>query len=150
MLEELGVPSVVFVPTAHVGGTNEFDGGNEPDEPICDWNDLRRVASSGMSVQSHGVHHLPMSSLDANAQSEELQISRGTLEANLETAVDLFAFPYGDEGLDPQAMGESLRNAGYRAAFLYGGGPAHLDRDDHLRLPRLAMGPDTNLAELLG
>ena len=149
VLEELGVPSVVFVPTAYIGGSNEFDVGEEPEEPICGWDDLRHVAGSGMSVQSHGVHHLPMSEFEPKVQSEELLASRLALETGLGTAVDLFAFPYGDAGVDPAVMSESLRGAGYRAAFSYGGGPADLHRDDHYRLPRIAMGPDTNLSELL-
>jgi peptidoglycan/xylan/chitin deacetylase (PgdA/CDA1 family) len=149
ILDELGIPSVVFVPTAHIGGTNAFDIDEEPEEEICDWDDLRFLARHDMSVQSHGVRHVPMSTIDPDAQAEELRASRQQLESGLETTVDLFAFPYGDEGPDPLFMRASLRASGYRAAFAYGGGPADLRRDDHFALPRLAMGPDTDLAALL-
>src|SRR5437588_6546801 len=30
-----GFPSVIFVPTRLIGGTNRFDGDVEPEEPIC-------------------------------------------------------------------------------------------------------------------
>jgi peptidoglycan/xylan/chitin deacetylase (PgdA/CDA1 family) len=149
VLREAGAPSVVFVPTAYVGGTNAFDAGEEPDEPICSWNDLATLASSGVSIQSHGVHHTAMSELDTGAQRVELEDSRRTLEARIDASVDLFAFPYGDAGTDAHAMAGAVRAAGYRAACGYGGGPADLEADDRFCLPRLAMGPDTQLTELL-
>ncbi len=149
VLEELGFPSVVFVPTAYVGGTNAFDADNEPEEPICTWDDLEELAARGMSVQSHGVRHAAMSDLDEPARRAELERSRRVLEQRLHEPVDLFAFPYGDAGDDPIAMGNAVRDSGYRAACGYGGGPADLGRDDRYCLPRLAMGPDTDLAALL-
>lgn len=46
---------------------------------------------------------------------------------------------------------KSLQGTGYRAAFLYKGGPVSLPAADPYRLTRLAMGPDTDLrAELEG
>jgi peptidoglycan/xylan/chitin deacetylase (PgdA/CDA1 family) len=149
VLDEAGAASVVFVPTDYIGGTNTFDEGEEPDESICAWEDLATLAQHGVSIQSHGVHHAAMSDLDPDAQRFELEQSRRTLEATAGAPVDLFAFPYGDAGTDAHAMAGNVRAAGYRAAFGYGGGPADLDRDDRYCLPRLAMGPDTDLAELL-
>ena len=149
ILQELDAPSVVFVPTAFVGGTNAFDAGEEPDEPICSWDDLTTLAANGVAIQSHGVNHAAMSDLDAGARRAELEQSRSTLEGRLRASVDLFAFPYGDGGTDPRAMAEAVRAAGYRAAFGYGGGPTDLAADDRYCLPRLAMGPDTDLVDLL-
>jgi len=149
ILDELGFPSVVFVPTAYLGQMNDFDSGEEPGEPICDWDDLRVLAQHGVSVQSHGVNHVPMSELARSAQAAELAASRAAIEDGIGSPVTTFAFPYGDEGRAPAEMGAQLRAAGYRAAFLYGGGPADLRSHDRYRLPRLAMGADTNLLELL-
>jgi peptidoglycan/xylan/chitin deacetylase (PgdA/CDA1 family) len=150
VLDAASAASVVFVPTEYVGGTNTFDAGEEPDEPICTWEDLATLARHGVSIQSHGVRHAAMSDLDRDAQRSELEQSRHTLEERAATTVDLFAFPYGDAGTDAAAMAHAVRAAGYRAAFGYGGGPADLETDDRYCLPRLAMGPDTDLAELLG
>lgn len=150
VLEDLGVPAVVFVPTHYIGGTNAFDLDNEPEEQICDWDDLRHLHDRRVSVQSHGVRHAAMSELNPDAQREELQASRRALESGLGTTVDLFAFPYGDDGDDPRAMAAAVRAAGYRAAFGYGGGATDLRRGDRFRWPRAAMGPDTDLAAVLG
>lgn len=149
VLNAAGASAVVFVPTAYVGGTNAFDAGEEPDEPICSWEDLASLASGGVSIQSHGVHHAAMSDLDSESQRAELEESRRTLEEKMRTTVELFAFPYGDAGPDARAMARAVQGAGYRAACGYGGGPADLEVDDRFCLPRLAMGPDTDLAELL-
>jgi peptidoglycan/xylan/chitin deacetylase (PgdA/CDA1 family) len=150
VLREAGAPAVVFVPTAYVGGTNVFDAGEEPGEPICSWDDLASLAANGVSIQSHGVNHAPMSDLDPESQRAELAQSREALQEMMRAPVDLFAFPYGDAGSDAPAMARAVQGAGYRAACGYGGGPAELETDDRFCLPRLAMGPDTDLAELLG
>jgi peptidoglycan/xylan/chitin deacetylase (PgdA/CDA1 family) len=150
VLERTGFPSVVFVPTAFIGRTNLFDEGDEPTEPICTWHDLRTLATRGVSIQSHGVGHRAMSQICPDEQAIELSRSRQHLERGLGAPVELFAFPYGDGGDEPTAMSDRVEQAGYKAAFLYGGGPVELVGADRYRLPRLAMGPDTDLEQLLG
>jgi hypothetical protein len=71
--------------------------------------------------------------------------SKAEIESRLANGVEVFAFPYGDNGPDPQETAVALKRAGYRAACLYGGGPNPLPVTDSYRLTRLAMGPDTDL-----
>jgi peptidoglycan/xylan/chitin deacetylase (PgdA/CDA1 family) len=149
LLKKFGYPGVMFVPTAFIGGRNRFDE-SEPVEPICDWDDLRELERCGVAVQSHGVGHRGFSDLGEREWREELVRSKVVLEKGLLRSVDLFAFPYGDAGSDPARMAQVLRQAGYRAAYLYGGGPNLVPVADPFRLTRLAMGPDTNLAGELG
>jgi peptidoglycan/xylan/chitin deacetylase (PgdA/CDA1 family) len=138
----------MFVPTAFIGASNRFDEA-EPEEPICDWDDLRELESCGVSIQSHGVGHRGLSALRPDELREELVRSRAVLEGRLARPVEVFAYPYGDGGADPGVVGESLWQAGYRAALLYGGGPNRWPAADPYRLTRLAMGPDTDLGEAL-
>jgi len=145
LLAEFGYPSILFVPTAFVGGLNEFDAGDEPDEPICDWDDLRALAASGVAIQSHGVSHRRFSELDPNELEREIRESKSSLESQIGGTVELFSFPYGDHGLTPSATSEKLRRAGYRAACLYGGGVQLLPAEQPYGLVRIAMGPDTDL-----
>ena len=63
--------------------------------------------------------------------------------------MDALTYPYGDAGRDPEASARLLRRLDYRAAFLYGGGRFAAEAADRYRLPRLAVGPDTDLAEEL-
>jgi peptidoglycan/xylan/chitin deacetylase (PgdA/CDA1 family) len=144
-LRRFGFPAVSFVSTGYVGGCSTFDGGVEPEEPLCDWEDLRELQRQGVSIQSHGVLHRGFSALGPAEREEELVRSKAEIESRLANGVDVFAFPYGDNGPDPQATAEALKRAGYRAACLYGGGPNPLPVADSYRLTRLAMGPDTDL-----
>jgi peptidoglycan/xylan/chitin deacetylase (PgdA/CDA1 family) len=141
---------VVFAATNFIGGTNRFDQDVEPEEPICDWDDLLVMQRSGVSVQSHGVTHRRLSELGLDELRHELQDSKALLEARTGRPVTLFSFPYGDSGLNPEVTATELSKAGYRAAFLYGGGVERLAAASCYRLSRLAIGADTDLAGILG
>lgn len=149
VLQRFGFPAVLFVPTNYVGGRNTFDGGAEPDEDICDWSGLMELQRERVSIQAHGVSHRPFSDLSLEVQRAELVGSKAALEDRLEEPVETFAFPYGDDGRHPEQLRAELERAGYRAACLYRGGPINMPVGDHYRLPRLAMGPDTNLEAAL-
>jgi peptidoglycan/xylan/chitin deacetylase (PgdA/CDA1 family) len=148
-LLEFRYPAVLFVPTDFIGGRNWFDAGEEPLEAICDWDDLRDLERYGVSVQSHGASHRHFSKLDLIQQKDELVRSKAVLEAVLRKSVTIFSYPYGDGGVDPGVQQTMLKQAGYASACLYKGGPIRLSNADPFRLPRIAMGPDTDLpAEL--
>jgi peptidoglycan/xylan/chitin deacetylase (PgdA/CDA1 family) len=150
-LRRFGYPAVLFVPTDFIGERNWFDADTgEPEEAICDWDDLRELERYGISVQSHGASHRRFSQLDAEEQETDLSRSKACLEAGLGKPVELLAYPYGDCGADPGRVAGALARAGYRAACLYGGGPNPLPIADPFRLTRLAMGPDTDLRVELG
>jgi peptidoglycan/xylan/chitin deacetylase (PgdA/CDA1 family) len=149
-LRWFGYPAVQFVPTNFIGGRNWFDGGGEPEEPICDWDELRELERSGVSVQAHSASHRHFSELRPAELEQELRQSKVALEDGLGRPVEVFAFPYGDDGVDPQATGRALRRLGYRAACLYKGGPNRVPIANPYRLTRLAMGPDTDLRAELG
>jgi peptidoglycan/xylan/chitin deacetylase (PgdA/CDA1 family) len=140
-------PAVAFVPTDFIGRASTFDP-DEPLEPLIGWDDLRALEHAGVSVQSHGATHRAWSSLGGEAQEAELGRSRAALETALGTRVDLLAFPYGDAGSDRGAVRARVTAAGYRAAFLYGGGAVALPADPYA-VPRIAVGPDTDLRAAL-
>jgi peptidoglycan/xylan/chitin deacetylase (PgdA/CDA1 family) len=161
LLLQFGYPAVLFVPTDFVGGRNTFDAA-EPEEALCDWDDLVNLEREGVSIQSHGVSHRPLSDLSPAEQDEELRRSKATLEAGLGTRVEVFSYPYGDDGVSSYPYGDdgassqvlrrvrrTLKGAGYRAACLYGGGPTRLPAADPYGLTRIAVGPDTDLQEEL-
>jgi peptidoglycan/xylan/chitin deacetylase (PgdA/CDA1 family) len=150
-LLEFGYPSVMFVPTDFIGAHNSFDADDEPEEPICGWDDLRELERQGVSVQSHGVSHRALSTLDRPGQEDEVARSKTILEEGLGKPVEIFAYPYGDGGMGRawrarrRELREALVRAGYRAACLYGGGPQQFPIIDPYRVSRLAIGPDTDL-----
>jgi peptidoglycan/xylan/chitin deacetylase (PgdA/CDA1 family) len=150
LLRRFKYPSVLFVSTDYIGGYNTFDDGIEPREPICDWNDLQELARAGVSIQSHGASHRKLSELTLIEIEQELLRSKASLEENVGSSVETMAFPYGDHGGHWHHIEPVLEKAGYQAACLYGGGLVTFPGAERYRLPRLAMGPDTDLAGELG
>jgi peptidoglycan/xylan/chitin deacetylase (PgdA/CDA1 family) len=144
-LRRFGDPAVLFVPTDYIGGVNAFDADVEPEEPICDWEDLYQLARAGISIQSHGTAHRAFSEISLAEQEEELYRSKVTLETKLGQAVEVFSFPYGDAGANPEVVRGALQRTGYRAACLYRDGLNRLPGTDPYGLARFAMGPDTDL-----
>jgi len=151
VLNAFGFPAVVFVPTDYVGGRNTFDRGIEPEEPMCTWDELRNLHASGVSVQAHGVSHTSLSSLEEPAMVHELVESKSRLQSELGVSVEAFAYPYGDD-VHPSLTDDLMQKLGYAVAFRYGGGLFSKGKAAFVspfRIPRLAMGPDTDLAALL-
>lgn len=146
LLRRLDWPAVLFVPSDHIGRTSAFDP-NEPVEPLCDADDLRALAAAGVAVQSHGASHRPFSTLDDDALVAELSRSKQALEATVGQSVGALAYPYGDAAAG--ACRTHLARSGYRAAFGYGGGLVHPPVGDRFAVPRLAIGPDTDLRAAL-
>lgn len=144
VLRQLDLPAVLFVPTQFVGGTNEFDAGIEPEEPICTWEQLHQLDQASVSIQSHGVGHRWMSGLDSAAQVTEIAHSKEVLEVHMGHEVHFFSFPYGDEGRDPDATRALLQRAGYRGAVSFGGGAMDAPSIGRWRMQRLPVGPDTD------
>lgn len=148
-LQEFGAPGAVFVPTDFIGGFNDFDRDVEPQEPMCTWEDLQTLSAAGVSVEAHSVSHRTLSGLEEDELNYELSHSRQLIEQRLQRRVRTFAYPYGDSG-HSGLTADRIARAGYALAFEYGGGcltpGMHLDR---YRLPRLAMGPDCDLLQML-
>jgi peptidoglycan/xylan/chitin deacetylase (PgdA/CDA1 family) len=149
LLQRFGYPAVVFVPTGFVGAFNSFDAGIEPREPICSFDDLKTLQDAGISVQSHGIHHRRFSELSTAEREVELSASKKSLEHYLGLPVETFAFPYGDNGGDPELIAQLAGSAGYRAAFLYPGAVIEDRITEPYGVPRLAIGADSSLAILL-
>jgi peptidoglycan/xylan/chitin deacetylase (PgdA/CDA1 family) len=149
VLQRLACPALLFVPTDFIGRTNEFDSDIEPAEPMCSWAELGELGRSGVAVQSHGKTHRAFSDISPAERRREVADSKAALEARLEGAVDVFAYPYGDDAGGADDVRAALAESGYRAAFGYGGAPFELVGADRYRLARIAMGPDTDLQEEL-
>jgi hypothetical protein len=91
---------------------------------------------------------LGANTVDVAEQEIELRHSKMVLEAGLGKPVKIISYPYGDDGEAPEELDHILQ-LGYRAGCLYGGELFSLPVTEPFRLTRLAMGPDTDLAEAL-
>ena len=108
------------------------------------WEQLREVQATGLvDIQSHTYWHPNFRTerrrrTDPDYQGfvrDQLVRSKQVLEARVGGTVDMLAWPFGivDAGLEAAA-----REAGYRFAFAYEGGPAK-SGDDPMALPRIPV-----------
>jgi peptidoglycan/xylan/chitin deacetylase (PgdA/CDA1 family) len=149
LLHRFGYPAVAFAPTDFVGATNAYDLAYAPQEPLCDWAELRELEAAGVSIQSHSATHRGLSWLSAIEREEELRRSKEAIEKRLSKLVDIFALPYGDDKVDPTELELMYRRTGYRAACLFGGSVNPLPLADPYRLERMAIEEATDLESAL-
>lgn len=117
ILRKLGIPATVFVPTAYVGGRNEWDiRVGHPPLPLMTWTQMRTLDPGLVDFGSHGAFHRPMSELSADEVAEEVRVSRAAIEDALGRPATLFAYPYGKlKDLHPDGAG-ILADIGYHGA----------------------------------
>ena len=143
VLERLGLPGTVFVPTAYVGseqpmswpGIERWVGGEHQHELVpMSWPELEALAQRGWEIGSHTRTHPRLTELDDIALAQELEGSRSDCETTLGLPCRSLAYPFGDE--DERVIAAAGR-AGYLAA---GALPSPLlHAATSLRWPRIAI-----------
>lgn len=101
---------------------------------LADWDALRRLDPSLVTIGSHSLTHAVLTSLDAHDLEREVGESRRLLEARLGRPVEQFAYPNGDlDGNVAQAVRRHYAVAvTVEPRFVEPGA-------DPLRLPRVSM-----------
>jgi peptidoglycan/xylan/chitin deacetylase (PgdA/CDA1 family) len=122
VLEQLGLPGTVFVPTAHAGspvpmswdGIDHWVGGPHESELHCmDGRELRGLAGAGWEIGAHTDTHPHLTTLDDADLERELSASRERVEQLVSGPCRSLAYPYGD--FDGRVVA-AARAAGYSAA----------------------------------
>jgi peptidoglycan/xylan/chitin deacetylase (PgdA/CDA1 family) len=142
IMERLGVPGTVFVPTDFAGkpepmrwqGIDQWLGGPHEPELLClGWDELRGLADQGWEVGSHTCSHPHLTALDDERLSRELQDSRAACEQGTGRRCRSIAYPYGD--VDARVV-----RATGAAGYSYGAAlPKQFDSTDPLDWPRVGV-----------
>ncbi len=141
ILDELGYPGTVFVPTAFAGreapmawpGIDQWRGTEHEDELVpMSWEELGELADAGWEVGSHTQSHPHLTELTAAELQGELAESRAEIERRLGSCTSL-AYPYGDHD---DAVVAAAERAGYLAA---GTLPKRFRDPQPLRWPRVGV-----------
>jgi peptidoglycan/xylan/chitin deacetylase (PgdA/CDA1 family) len=117
ILEEIGVPASLFVPTGFIGKTNLWDSAQAelPQTPIMSAERIRQIARSALvEIGSHSVDHLSMRPLAAAEMKRQAVLSKIPLEELLGRPVTMFAYPYGTLSDFSAATARVLGDAGYQ------------------------------------
>jgi peptidoglycan/xylan/chitin deacetylase (PgdA/CDA1 family) len=121
VLERLGWPATVFVPTSFPGskgpmswdGVDHWTGSPHEHEMQCmSWDQLRGLAERGWEIGSHTRTHPHLPRLPDDELQTELRVSREECEAAMGRPCRTIAYPYGD--YDDRVI-EATRAAGYES-----------------------------------
>ncbi|MGY4602899.1 peptidoglycan/xylan/chitin deacetylase (PgdA/CDA1 family) [Bradyrhizobium sp. USDA 4474] len=105
----------------------------------CTWEQLRCLASAGVSISAHSVTHVNLSQTSPVRCKFEIAESKHLCEA-LVARCDAFAYPYGGSQYHSQTTRRELESSGFTAAFLTR--PDFITiSSDAMTLPRIAV-PD--------
>jgi len=142
IMQRLGVPGTVFVPTAWAGrpepmawdGIDSWLGTEHAPELRCmDWPQLRSLADSGWEIGSHTRSHPRLTHVDDAQLRDELERSRADCADGLGRPCRSIAYPYGD--VDPRVVA-ATREAGYAVAASL---PRRLGSTQPLDWPRVGV-----------
>lgn len=89
---------------------------------FMNWEEAREMQRAGMAFGSHTHKHHILTTLAADQQQEEFRLSREILEHQLDTHIDVLAYPVGARHTFSAESIQELKNTGYRAAFSFYGG----------------------------
>lgn len=111
--------SVVFMPTARIGATADWDEAHTSPPPLLSEQSITRLAGKGVFFGSHAHDHQKLTQIDDDQISDDLRRSRERLQELTGQQVPLFAYPFGD--FDARVI-EHVRDAGFELAFGTGAG----------------------------
>jgi peptidoglycan/xylan/chitin deacetylase (PgdA/CDA1 family) len=122
LLEELGLPTTIFVSSSFADGGRPLavpelaaDAEARPDLlATMTWDQLREAAERGVEIGGHAVSHPHLTRLSDEELDRELVDSKQRIEDELGRPARLLAYPYGEHDGRVQ---DAVRRAGYAAAF---------------------------------
>ncbi|WP_128546413.1 polysaccharide deacetylase family protein [Larkinella soli] len=136
LLRRFDMRAAVFVPTAYLGGFNEWDGGTEP---LLNPEQLREMMPVfELALHSHRHRNyktLPLPEMEADIRENLAAFQRLDLPF-----IPALAYPYGGRPKDPAqklAMQDILRKAGVGLAFRIGNRLNRFPAADRFELQRL-------------
>jgi len=118
ILQELGIPATVYVPTGWLGYRSPWIG-TGGDGTIATEAELRQVAAAGWELGSHTCTHADLSRLDYDACRREIEASCADLRSIAGEPVQTLAYPFGRYGTAAIA---AARDANLLAAVTTGSG----------------------------
>jgi peptidoglycan/xylan/chitin deacetylase (PgdA/CDA1 family) len=141
VLERLGLPGTLFVPTDRVGRgellawptLDEWIGTeHEPELEPMTWEQIGALADGGWEIGAHTLTHPHLPELDDETALLELSGSKAECEARLGRPCRSVAYPYGE-------VDERIAGLAGDAGFVAGAGLAIADRPSPLAWPRVCV-----------
>jgi peptidoglycan/xylan/chitin deacetylase (PgdA/CDA1 family) len=128
-----------------VGDENIQLSGLPPSQGGLSRRQIRGLVSAGWELDTQGLDHADLITLDASALHEQVATTRQTIQSRYHVPVNWFCYPSGH--YDPTVV-EAVKNAGYQGATTVVPGWAQRSEDPY-RLHRLRVLGGTSGTELL-
>ena len=125
VLESLGIPAILFLPTSLVGLPDEelrekwWVGGVRRPTRLIDWKAAREMQQAGIEMGSHTRNHARLSdvSRDRERLDDEVRGSKSEMEDRLGVLCRFISWPYGtSRDIDDRAR-RAIEAAGYDGCF---------------------------------
>jgi len=115
VLTEFDFNAVVFIPSAYIGGYNDWDVqfGSQKYRHLSK-QQIIELHKNGFEIAAHGKRHIPFTALDTNQLKSELCESKYTLEKIIGSPVITLCYPFGQFN---RRVIERVREAGYQYAM---------------------------------
>lgn len=113
LLARYGVPAVLFLPPARLGGSSEWMP-EMPSEPLMDESEARAIQDHGVELGVHGLDHTLLPGLPPDELRQQVSDARRQLADITGRVPRAFAYP---EGAFDGAAVRAVQEAGYDAAF---------------------------------
>jgi peptidoglycan/xylan/chitin deacetylase (PgdA/CDA1 family) len=136
ILEEFGLSAIVYLPTKFIGSQPRTFLGKE----CLTWAEVRELEKAGMHFGSHTVSHPKLRFLSTAELDSELCDSKKTIEDELGSAIQSFAYPYAFPEEDESFISRlqrALEECGYKNGVSTTIGSKHSESDKYFfkRLP---------------
>jgi peptidoglycan/xylan/chitin deacetylase (PgdA/CDA1 family) len=135
-----GLPACFFITTGFVGSTRDawWDAARGVRSEWMTWDQIRALHSAGFELGAHTISHVNLGASDPATARREIMGSKTQLEAETDSAVRHFAYPFGGPehlGADQRQM---VKDAGFASCVSAYGGRVR-QGDDPYRLRRLGI-----------
>jgi peptidoglycan/xylan/chitin deacetylase (PgdA/CDA1 family) len=147
ILQQLKIPTTVFVVASQVGLVNEWDR-DEPRAALLDDVAIRELEGQGVSFGGHGFMHVPLADVSPNEARDDITRCHSVLSALLSRPPEVFAYPYSNQNSTVRHL---ARQAGFHCA-VRGKGRLNARWTDPFGLHRILMHEgitDTKLRRML-
>ncbi len=95
VLERMGYPNTMFVPSANDGGVEDWAGIALPGRALMNKSDLKTIDGTTTEIAPHSRTHADLTLLNETERDAEIQGSKSDMEALLGRNTPHFAAPYG-------------------------------------------------------
>ncbi len=136
ILAAFGWPATVFAVSDCVGATNAWDRAlGNPELPLMDWEELRRLAADGWEIGGHTRSHRHLGTLSDADALDEIRAGKEEAEHRTGQRLTTFCYPFGHlNGATPRLV----REAGFCGACTTRSGLASAAHDP-FRQPRVKV-----------